>query len=97
PVAAAGAAAGAFLLRQTGGDAAPGSGKTMRDLTMLPDLELALIQTSLIWQDAAANRAHFAERLGQAGGADLIILPESVTTGFSMNSAELAEPEEGPT
>ena len=29
----------------------------MRDLTMLPDLELALIQTSLVWQDAAANRA----------------------------------------
>ncbi|WP_312929408.1 amidohydrolase [Stutzerimonas nitrititolerans] len=69
----------------------------MRDLTMLPDLELALIQTSLVWQDAAANRAYFAELLEQARGADLIILPEMFTTGFSMNSAELAEPEEGPT
>ena len=69
----------------------------MRDLTTLPDLELALIQTSLIWQDAEANRARFAELLEQARGADLIILPEMFTTGFSMNSAELAELEEGPT
>jgi len=69
----------------------------MRDLTTLPDLELALIQTSLVWQDAAANRAHFAQLLEQARGADLVILPEMFTTGFSMNSAELAEPEEGPT
>ena len=31
----------------------------MRDLTSLPDLQLALIQTSLVWQDASANREHF--------------------------------------
>ncbi len=69
----------------------------MRDLNKLPDLELALIQTTLAWQDAEANRRHFAELLEQARGADLIVLPEMFTTGFSMNAAELAEPEEGPT
>ena len=69
----------------------------MRDLTSLPDLQLALIQTSLVWQDAAANREHFARLLEQARGADLIVLPEMFSTGFSMHSAELAEPEEGPT
>jgi omega-amidase len=71
----------------------------MRDLTalsQLPDLELALIQTELAWQDAAANRAHFTELLAQARGADLILLPEMFTTGFSMESAALAEPENGP-
>ncbi|QNH02551.1 amidohydrolase [Pseudomonas sediminis] len=61
-----------------------------------PDLELALIQTTLAWHDPAANREHFQLLLEQARGADLVILPEMFTTGFSMESAELAEPEDGP-
>jgi len=69
----------------------------MRDLTALPDLQLALIQTTLAWHDPAANRAHFEGLLEQARGADLIVLPEMFTTGFSMESARLAEPENGPT
>jgi len=69
----------------------------MRDLNDLPDLELALIQTELAWQDAKANRERFTTLLEQARGADLIVLPEMFTTGFSMDSAALAEPEEGPT
>lgn len=69
----------------------------MRDLNNLPDLELALVQTSLIWQDAAANHERFATLLDQASGADLIVLPEMFTTGFSMESSALAEPEEGAT
>ncbi|MGH8437381.1 MAG: amidohydrolase [Pseudomonas sp.] len=67
----------------------------MRDLSALPDLKLALIQTTLAWHDPAANFAHFEHLLEQARGADLIILPEMFTTGFSMDSAMLAEPEEG--
>lgn len=61
------------------------------------DLELALVQCELAWQDPAANRAHFTEQLEQARGADLVVLPEMFSTGFSMHSAELAEPEDGPT
>lgn len=62
-----------------------------------PDLELALIQTSLAWHDPAANRLHFEPLLQQARGAALVILPEMFSTGFSMESAALAEPEDGPT
>ena len=69
----------------------------MRDLTSVPDLQLALIQTSLVWQDAGANREHFARLLEQARGADLIVLPEMFSTGFSMDSAALSESEDGPT
>ncbi|SDH61305.1 amidohydrolase [Pseudomonas panipatensis] len=69
----------------------------MRDLSQLPDLKLALVQTTLAWHDAPANRAHFAGLLEQARGADLVILPEMFTTGFSMDSAALAEGEEGET
>ncbi|MHA6494229.1 amidohydrolase [Pseudomonas borbori] len=69
----------------------------MRDLSQLPDLELALVQSELAWQDPAANRAHFQQLISQASGADLIVLPEMFSTGFSMDSAALAEPESGPT
>lgn len=61
------------------------------------DLELALIQTTLVWHDPAANREHFQALLEQARGADLVILPEMFSTGFSMESAALAESEDGPT
>lgn len=37
----------------------------MRDLTTLPDLKLALVQTAPVWQDPAANHAHFARLLGR--------------------------------
>lgn len=65
-------------------------------MTDKTDLELALIQTSLAWHDPAANREHLQTLLEQARGADLVILPEMFTTGFSMESAALAEPEDGP-
>jgi predicted amidohydrolase len=64
---------------------------------MNPDLHLALIQTTLAWHDPEANRSHFEKLLEQARGADLVILPEMFTTGFSMESEHLAEAEEGPT
>lgn len=69
----------------------------MRDLSALPNLNIALIQTTLAWHDRRANLEHFEVLLDQARGADLIILPEMFTTGFSMESETLAEPEHGPT
>ena len=69
----------------------------MRDISLLPDLKLALMQTHLVWQNPTANRAHFESLFAQARGADLIVLPEMFSTGFSMQSAELAEAEDGPT
>ncbi|WP_339487493.1 amidohydrolase [Pseudomonas sp. EL_65y_Pfl2_R95] len=69
----------------------------MRDLSTLPDLNIALVQSDLAWQDPAANREHFEQLLESVKGADLVVLPEMFSTGFSMESAKLAEPEEGPT
>lgn len=68
----------------------------MRDLTALPDLKLALVQTAPVWQDPAANHAHFGRLLEQAADADLVILPEMFSTGFSMDAAALAEEADGP-
>jgi len=69
----------------------------MRDLSDLPNLNIALVQTTLVWHDCKANHAHFEDLLDQAQGADLVILPEMFTTGFSMESEALAEPENGVT
>ncbi|RRV08255.1 amidohydrolase [Pseudomonas sp. v388] len=69
----------------------------MRDLSQLPNLNIALIQTTLAWHDREANLEHFEHLLDQAANAELVILPEMFTTGFSMESETLAEPEGGPT
>ena len=60
-------------------------------------LDVALIQTELVWQDAAANRALLQPLLWQASGADLILLPETFNSGFSMQSQDIAETMQGPT
>lgn len=61
-------------------------------------LHVTLVQRSLVWHDAAANRAELDALLAPlAGNTDLIVLPEMFTTGFSMDAAKLAEPVNGPT
>ena len=56
-------------------------------------LRISLVQTSLYWKSAEANRAMFEEKLASlAGHTDLIILPEMFTTGFTMDAEEVAEP-----
>ena len=61
-------------------------------------LRVSLLQQPLIWHDAAANRERFGALLAPlAGSTDLIVLPETFTTGFSMEVARLAEPAGGAT
>lgn len=64
----------------------------------MSDLRVTLVQSMLHWEDAAANRAMFSEKLAVLKGTtDLIVLPEMFSTGFSMRSTELAETMSGPT
>jgi omega-amidase len=61
-------------------------------------LRVTLVQQPLVWHDAAANRARFEELLlPLAGGTDLAVLPETFTTGFSMEVERIAEPAGGTT
>jgi len=61
-------------------------------------MRLTIVQSSLTWENPAANRHTFSEKLAHLrGNADLIILPEMFTTGFSMDAARLAESMDGPT
>ncbi len=64
----------------------------------VPPLRIALLQQPLAWHDGAANRAHFEALLPPlAGHTDLVLLPETFTTGFSMQVEPIAEPPGGPT
>lgn len=59
----------------------------------MTDLHIALIQSPLYWENIDANLAMFEEKIWQISGpADLIVLPEMFSTGFSMNARILAEP-----
>jgi predicted amidohydrolase len=64
---------------------------------MAGKLKLSLIQTDLVWQQPAANRAKFADHISSLPSTDLILLPEMFTTGFTMDAARFAESMDGPT
>ena len=55
-------------------------------------MKVSVIQSALFWENRTANLAMFEEKIADITDTDLIILPEMFTTGFSMNSAKLAEP-----
>ena len=64
----------------------------------MPDLNLALLQADLHWQDPESNRRLFNGLIeAQSATADLIVLPETFTTGFTMDAGENAESLPGPT
>ena len=61
-------------------------------------LRLTLVQFDTVWHDPAANRERIAMMLaGEAGRTDLVILPETFTTGFSNEAIATAERMDGPT
>ena len=61
-------------------------------------LRVTLVQQPLVWQDPGANRERFESLLVPlAGQTDLVVLPETFTTGFSMEVERVGEPAGGPT
>lgn len=59
---------------------------------------VSLVQQPLLWHDPAANRARFTQLLAPlARRTDLIVLPETFTSGFSMEVGRLGEAAGGPT
>ena len=64
----------------------------------MENLRITLVQSSLFWEDKHANLKHFETLLKPlAKQTDLIVLPEMFTTGFSMNTLDLAESMSGAT
>lgn len=61
-------------------------------------LEFAGIQHDIVWERPEDNFAHLRPLIAEAAdeGAELVALTEMYSHGFSMNTGEIAEPEDGP-
>jgi omega-amidase len=61
-------------------------------------MRVTLVQQPLAWQAPDENRRRFEALLAPlAGATDLVMLPETFTTGFTMEAERAAEPAGGPT
>lgn len=55
-------------------------------------MRVTLVQNDIIWEHPEANLLYYDSLLaGLTGKTDLAVLPEMCTTGFSLNTASLAE------
>lgn len=64
----------------------------------LPDLRVSLIQGDTRWHDPVGNREMYAELARPlAGRTDVVVLPETFTSGFSNEALAAAEAMDGPT
>ncbi len=61
-------------------------------------LRITVVQTNLEWENPIKNRTYFSEKINNLKEpTHLIVLPEMVTTGFSMNPRKSAEQMNGKT
>ena len=54
-------------------------------------MKICLVQSDLVWADAALNRSRIEKQLSSVDRADIIILPEMFTTGFCTQDLELLD------
>lgn len=62
----------------------------------MQDLKITIIQSDLAWEDKMRNMGIFSQLINAGESADVILLPEMFTTGFSMHAEKLAEKMNGP-
>ena len=64
----------------------------------MSDLRVSLVQGATRWHDPDGNRAYSGGLLAPlAGTTDLVLLPETFTSGFSNEAIDQAETMDGPT
>ena len=62
------------------------------------DLRVTLVQGDTRWHDPAGNREHYEHLIaGLKERTDLVLLPETFTSGFSNEAIDRAETMDGPT
>lgn len=58
---------------------------------MADSLRISMIQSHIIWEDRDENLGYYGELLRRVSGkTDIAVLPETFTTGFSMEVEKLA-------
>lgn len=61
-------------------------------------LRISILQTDIVWENKQDNLRHLHEKLKRLRGkTEIVVLPETFSTGFSMNTCHLAEPITGET
>ena len=64
----------------------------------MQDLRISLVQGATLWHDPVGNRAYYGELIEPLRGrTDLIVLPETFSSGFSNEAIHNAEGMHGPT
>ncbi|WP_407351324.1 amidohydrolase [Luteimonas sp. R10] len=62
------------------------------------NLRISLVQGATRWRDPDGNRDYYGDLIGPLHGTtDVVILPETFTSGFSNDAIEEAETMDGPT
>ncbi|NNJ72423.1 MAG: amidohydrolase [Enterobacterales bacterium] len=61
------------------------------------NLKLTLVQTELVWQQAAENCTQIEKQLEGAEDTDIIVLPEMFNSGFTLDATKVAETMQGKT
>lgn len=57
----------------------------------MQNLNVAIVQTKLFWENVDANLQHFESIISKINDVDLIVLPETFSTGFTMNPEQFAK------
>ena len=53
---------------------------------MADNLRISMVQSHIIWEDRDENLGYYGELLRRVSGkTDIAVLPETFTTGFSMD------------
>ncbi|MCV6630969.1 MAG: amidohydrolase [Flavobacteriaceae bacterium] len=64
---------------------------------MQEQINLALIQTNLAWEQPEKNRKRIEDKIDELTDIDIVILPEMFTSGFTMHPERVAETMDGDT
>lgn len=63
---------------------------------MTEDLRISMVQSHIIWEDKEKNLEYYGKLLRRVSGkTDIVVLPETFTTGFSMQVEQLADTMDG--
>ena len=56
-------------------------------------MRISILQTDIVWENKQENLRRLREKLETLRGTtEIVVLPETFSTGFSMDTASLAEP-----
>src|SRR5690606_35624304 len=95
---AGGTTPGAAVLRQERGHARRRHRAAVATVAAMDDLRVSLVQGATRWHDPAANLAYYGGLSAPLRGTtDLVLLPETFTSGFSNDAIDRAETMDGPT